>query len=79
MDARPIGCFLEPDPRYQVGRDRWSLGAPDITRLARMDSPHRMLLQTGRYQEPDVTGLAALAARPIGFMLAPSEASRNRT
>ena len=34
MDARPIGCFR--NGRYQVGRDRWPLGVPDITRLARM-------------------------------------------
>ena len=67
-----------------VGTRRYRVGSDGC-------SPHRMLLGTGLYQvgrdgcsqkKPDVIRLAAMDARPHrwqGWMLAPSEASRNQT
>ena len=69
---RTLPAGMEPDARYQVRRERWSLGAPHVTRFGRgWTLPHHTLLGLGvtrftamNAQEPgpDVTGLAALAA-----------------
>ena len=54
MDARPIGCVSDTR-RYQVGRDRWPLGVPDITRLAGMRLQVSLpQIQKGRFLFPNV-------------------------